>query len=569
MTRAHAVFEQKRSPLTGWMTGLLLFASLAFPTLISLHQAPQSVYWSEWFAAFLLIGALGARISERENQALPPISLAVLLLVGLTLIRLLVEGGALGWPIYLMLMVLAMPLGSERERAPLIAWGLLACALLQSLAGLLQLLGFDLGGLVMSKMFRLAFGNIGQANHYANLIWLGLGAQLYLFQTKRLPFALFALLAVWLALAAAASASRGVWLYTIAFAALALWARVRGGGAMQRAFAGGLVIVAASVGAQLLVSYGHILDVFNVTSSLNRVGDAASNGQRLHDWTIAWRAALAHPWLGNGIGSFYSLTVAAAVAGPEKPFPMLAEHAHDLPLQLAAEQGFVVALLVCGGFALWTLRQFFRPVSPERLFALCGLAVIGLHSLVEYPLWYSYFIIPTGLFLGLASSGADDRRLGLSRTMAHVLVLAGFAVLASVMLDWRTVQSIHHELNQRGQEMEQPERERLTERLAFVSRFSLFSDEARNEELILSEPTLASVPALARQCDARWSRKPDWTAMINCARAYAATRQADSLDRVMLTLCRGFPQHHPLLRQWIEDGPELPGLTLNDRACLK
>lgn len=279
MTRADAVFEQKRSPLTGWMTGLLLFASLAFPTLISLHQAPQSVYWSEWFAAFLLIGALGARICERESTGLPPVGLAVLLLVGLTLARLLVEGGALGWPIYLMLMVLAMPLGAERERSPLIASGLLVCALLQSLAGLLQLLGLDLGGLVMSKMFRLAFGNIGQANHYANLIWLGLGAQLYLFQTKRLPLPLFALLAVWLTLAAAASASRGVWLYMIAFLTLALWARVRGGGALQRAFAGALLIVAASVVAQLLVSYGHILDVFNVTSSLSRVGDAASNGQ--------------------------------------------------------------------------------------------------------------------------------------------------------------------------------------------------------------------------------------------------------------------------------------------------
>jgi O-antigen ligase len=567
------VFEETRSLRASSvrLTGLLLFAALAFPTLISLHQSPQSVFWSEWFAPFLLLAALGIRVSDRDDAAmnLPLAGLAFVALALALALRLAVEGGGMGWPVYLLLLVLAMPLGCDRRFSAFIASGLLGCALLQSLAGLLQLMGLELGGLVMTKLFRLAFGNIGQANHYANLIWLGLGAALYLFQTRRLAFPVFAVIAVWLALASAASASRGVWLYTAAFALLALWAKFKGGAAMQRAFVGGLVILVASVGAQLAVSYGHLLDVFNVTSSLNRVGDASSNGQRLHDWAIAWQAARAHPWWGAGIGSFYSLTVEAAIAGPEKAFPMLAEHAHDLPLHLAAEQGFVVALLICGGFALWFLRQMVRPATPERLLALCGLAVIGLHSLVEYPLWYSYFIIPAGLFFGLAAADPAEVRIGLPRGLVHALVLIAFATQAWIMVDWRTVQTTSSFWNQKGRELSAAERAKLEKNLASVSRYSLFSDEARNQQMIVSELTAATVPAFARQCDARWTHKPDWTVMIDCAVAYAATNQNAPLDRVVLTLCRGFPQHHALLREWIDDAPELGGLAITGRACLK
>lgn len=82
-------------------------------------------------------------------------------------------------------------------------------------------------------------------------------------------------------------------------------------------------------------------------------------------------------------------------------------------------------------------------------------------------------------------------------------------------------------------------------------------------------PTRASVPQIARTCDARWTRKPDWTVMINCAVAYAATGQSHSLDRVLLTLCRGFPRYHSLLREWVDESPDLGGLKIVGRACLK
>ena len=60
-----------------------------------------------------------------------------------------------------------------------------------------------------------------------------------------------------------------------------MWSLWRGDAPARRAGRALLVVVACSVVAQLLVAYGNILDVFGVTSSLERAGDAGSNGLRL------------------------------------------------------------------------------------------------------------------------------------------------------------------------------------------------------------------------------------------------------------------------------------------------
>jgi len=63
-----------------------------------------------------------------------------------------------------------------------------------------------------------------------------------------------------------------------------------------------------------------------------------------------------------------------------------------LPLHLAVEWGVPAALLICGT-ALWLVWRGkpWAERSPTRQLAWGVLAVIGLHSLLEYPLWYGPF----------------------------------------------------------------------------------------------------------------------------------------------------------------------------------
>jgi hypothetical protein len=69
---------------------------------------------------------------------------------------------------------------------------------------------------------------------------------------------------------------------------------------------------------------------------------------------------------------------------------------------LAVELGLPVATLLCGG-GLWVLwrSQPWREFNPARQLAWAVLALLGLHSLLEYPLWYGPFQLAAGLSITL------------------------------------------------------------------------------------------------------------------------------------------------------------------------
>ena len=68
--------------------------------------------------------------------------------------------------------------------------------------------------------------------------------------------------------------------------------------------------------------------------------------------------------------------------------------------------------------------------------AMMMVLMIGLHSLVEYPLWYSYFLLPAawawGFALqGFAGGGDDDRRPAVRATTRPEALASGHAAAAA------------------------------------------------------------------------------------------------------------------------------------------
>ena len=136
-----------------------------------------------------------------------------------------------------------------------------------------------------------------------------------------------------------------------------------------------------------------------------RLAEGDVSGSRFRIWADALHLIAQHPWTGVGWGNFnfaWSLT----------PFPQrhtaFFDHTHNLPLQLAVELGLPLALVVCA-LLLWALWRAGRRVlaatgvaSASGRCALMMVLLIGLHSLLEYPLWYAYFLLPTAFAWGLA-----------------------------------------------------------------------------------------------------------------------------------------------------------------------
>ena len=128
--------------------------------------------------------------------------------------------------------------------------------------------------------------------------------------------------------------------------------------------------------------------------------DYAACGGRRVLWANVLALIAQHPWLGWGWGE---TDYAHFMTGYSSlRFCDMLDNAHDFPLHLALEFGVPFALAVMAVLGVWILRRTpWREQQAWRVMAWCLLLVLGLHSLLEYPLWYGPFQMTLGLAIGL------------------------------------------------------------------------------------------------------------------------------------------------------------------------
>ncbi len=559
--------------------------TLALPTLLLARAAPQSVFWNEFVATAMLVSAAGAFKAFHRSIAFPCLitTFAAIALLAAAL------GGAssrtpfaVGFAAYVVVFFIAYVLAARTvygassqvqstRMAPVVAMGFVLVACFQSIVGALQIADLTFSGLVLPKVYRQTYGNVGQPNHYASLLSLGIVGVWYLFVRGYLRRAAAAGLILWLACSLAASASRACWLYFVCVVMLGLWSAYRSdasdrNGAVALAWVGAAVLM-----LQVAIAKSGALEWVGLTSSVARAADVGSNGQRLYDWSLALSAIKAHPGLGVGVGGFHGWAVEQMPVTPVVPFSKFAEHAHNLPLHLAATMGLPFALMFLGAIGLWLLRQWRAQMSVDRLFAFSGLAVIGLHSMVEYPLWYTYFVIPAGLLCGLlAASDSRARVVRLPEALANV-VLAGLIVsVVWVARDYVIVQRAYDDWATVRNMATAADRERIRRDVERVPAWSIFGDHAQSLALQTWAPDVASAARMAAQCEPAFRLRPSWGLGTQCLLAMGMAGDRAGVARMSLVLCEGFPRHHQMLRDWAEGADRLhPAVSVQSENCLR
>jgi len=295
------------------------------------------------------------------------------------------------------------------------AWGLLAAGLLSVAVALVQVFApaWTDGGLIAhSGLVGRAVGNLRQPNHLCSLLLWAVIAAVALLELRRLSLPLAAAAVLLLVFAIELTASR-----TGAGALLLLAAWGLLGRRLSRPTRWLLVatpvIYALSFGA--MWAWGEWMQ--QAVGAEARMAGGGNGIESPNTRGRIWANALAliaqQPWTGVGFGEFnlaWSLT-----EFPQRPTAFF-DHTHTLPLQLAVELGLPLATLVMGllGLALLRAWQRWRAVDGDRRTAASAAWMIvlgiGVHSMVEYPLWYAYFLLPTGFAWGFA--------LGIVRTEA-------------------------------------------------------------------------------------------------------------------------------------------------------
>ncbi len=244
-----------------------------------------------------------------------------------------------------------------------------------------------------------AFANLRQRNQFATLTNIGLAALLWWtaqpkpFKTQANLQNVWLLLAGVLALGNAASSSRTGLVQVVMLAGFVLmWGRWRIPAVRQVLGVYAAVYVLALWGLPWSIG----LEPFsNGAWARLKAGDSLC-ASRMTLWRNVLYLIEQRPWTGWGWGELDFAHFSTPYPGAR--FCDILDNAHNLPLHLAVELGVPVAVLVCGGLAWLTWRA--RPwaeTDATRQIAWLVLALIGLHSMLEYPLWYGPFQMAAGL----------------------------------------------------------------------------------------------------------------------------------------------------------------------------
>ena len=304
-----------------------------------------------------------------------------------------------------------------------LAWGLLAAACLSSFLGLWQYLGLlrtpdTFWTWLHASPQEEAFGQLRQRNQFGSLMSLGLAAWLYLSRVgwpSRMPPGLAWASLTLLALGAATSSSRTAALTWLMLCLLALWpgssAQPNQSGPTTRQ--GALIaLLGFFIFSGVLPWLAGFIDTATLPklSALERLATQTEGRDicesRIVLWRHVWELAGQRPWLGWGIGELDYAHATQTISGER--FCGQLGHAHFLPLHLAVEWGWPIAILSCLAALIWLLKYPpWRAIQSVQMLGWSWLLVIGLHSALEFPLWYGPFQMVCGFALGAVTASSS------------------------------------------------------------------------------------------------------------------------------------------------------------------
>lgn len=340
-------------------------------------------------------------------------------------------------------------IGAERAVSVLASVIVLGCVA-QSLIGWLQYTGLaaHFSGYLMYRT-GIVEGQLAQRNHLGHYLMWGVLSASWLGAQRRLPALWTGVLVLFFASTMSLTGSRTVFAYVLM---LAVWLPVYrwlGGRDSTRT-----VLALAAGGVVVLVcqyTIESVLQWFTHTGSLQtateRMGGSQIEGSgRGYEWKKAWQIFLSAPLFGYGWDS-YSLRGFLEHVYPNgfRPYEnnVLFTHSHNSFLNLLAEMGAVGTVWVLGGL-LWAVKGSMQRVNqPVGGFLLALMGVSLVHSVLEYPLWYIYFLTVFAVFIGLTPPSSDQATqpyragslqlwLPFTTIVVSLLFMAGIVRLATV-----------------------------------------------------------------------------------------------------------------------------------------
>ena len=419
---------------TAGLPWALAVVALALPALLAYNVPPSATFLNQAAAVvcwggFLMVASASVAVKTFSRTGGLAALLFSLALLGAAALTAAVRDG-LPWSLsasaFLTLLAAAFVvfvggalastgLGDAAFRAFCI--GLLVAGLASAAIGVIQVYvpqWSDSEWIARSAIEGRAVGNLRQPNHLSSLLVWSIVAIVWLGQARAIRQGAALGMALLMLFVIVLTGSRTGAIGTLTLAAWGLLDR-----RMSRGLRAALVLSPVAYALLWLgaTEWAHLTHhIFGGENRFSGAGDVSSS--RFGIWSNTWDLIKAHPWFGVGFGEFnFAWTLTPF---PHRPVAFF-DHTHNLVLQFVVELGIPLAALVLGllGWALFDAARLAIAAGGERhatddsappyqRAALVIVLLVAVHSMLEYPLWYSYFLLPTAFAFGLCAG--DKRR---------------------------------------------------------------------------------------------------------------------------------------------------------------
>jgi O-antigen ligase len=454
--------DDREEPVPSWAIALLASLAVAGPTLIAFNVPPSATFFNQaaalvgWGGFLIVLGACVPRSAWPRSRA----ALALLAALAVLAISALAASvfGAVPWTLSLSAVgtilpaVLAVAVAASAQRAGLAAFafrafciGLVVAGIASTLVGFVQVFAPHLADgdwIAFAVTAGRATSNLRQPNHLSSLLLWSIVAAIWLGEAKTLDGRIAAALAIVFVYVVVLSASRTGALGTVTLAAWGLLDRRLSRRARVVLVLTPLLYLAMWWATSLWAAHGQ--HAFSGQVRFGKGIDLSTN--RYDVWANALALIASHPWLGVGFGDFnFAWTLTPFPNRPTEFF----DHTHNLILNFAVEMGvplatLVIVLLV---YALWrALAHAIRDGRelaagyPVQRAAFVIVFLVAVHSMLEYPLWYAYFLLPTAFAFGLcverpvaSESAARARDDELGNVTRPYVIAAMFLILGGTL----------------------------------------------------------------------------------------------------------------------------------------
>lgn len=421
---------------------VLGFVAFGLAWLAPNHYPPWISFYNEalpFLALVLLLLASTSIQGNRKLDVVPLCAVALLLVIvcqwatGLIAYR----GDAVVSSLYLVGFAVAWGLGRCAEeydgpRSKGLDWLALTVVAVSAISvyiALLQWLGLEAGNanLVVEKELGGRSGaNLAQPNHLATLLLMGSVLSLHLHQRGYLrSWQLYALLG-WLAIGLTTTESRTIILSALALGLFFLWR----GRQFWRWGARTLLLWWGTLAA-LWLTWAPLNKALLLTATRD-ITAVTHESARFQIWRQMLAAIEESPWWGYG----WRQTVVAQKAGSAvEPAAPITDYAHNVILDLMVWLGVPLASLLVLGAVWWLLRAASRITTPRQWILLAAVVPVLIHSLLEFPFAYAYFLFLFAALLGMLSAQQEltyHRTWILRPVLVRSLSGAAFGFLAGI-----------------------------------------------------------------------------------------------------------------------------------------